>query len=182
MYEFREDIFDMFERQEDDERYGGLESPAMSPRTSESSSSTSLSYSMFTPSTTYDSDDEIYFPSYDVKDEECVPQVESLKPSVKIEESPPIPDVPSPVERSEDDTDARIQPSRHVDYLSHDWSEEELWSSYKFLVSKRKVYPNSARLENACWRTWEKKRRDLETVSPETVKWYVLPTTALTTP
>jgi len=81
---------------------------------------------------------------------------------------------PCPIERPEDDSAARELPSRHVDYLSHEWTEEDVWSSYKFVRSKRKMYPNSIRLENASWRTWEQKRRSLKTVSPETVKWYVL--------
>ncbi|CRK46211.1 hypothetical protein BN1723_006942 [Verticillium longisporum] len=35
------------------------------------------------------------------------------------------------VDRAEDDTAVRAQPTRHVDYLSHNWREEDIWSSWK---------------------------------------------------
>lgn len=40
----------------------------------------------------------------------------------------------------------RDQHSRYVDYLSHHWKEEDIWSSWKHIVSKRTAYDNSARL------------------------------------
>ena len=83
-------------------------------------------------------------------------------------------DSPEPVEHAEDDTAVRTQPSRHVDYLSHNWKEEDIWLSWKHIVSKRGAYNNSARLENASWRTWTKSKNKLKTVSPETLNWYVL--------
>lgn len=33
---------------------------------------------------------------------------------------------------------------------------------------------NGVRLENASWRTWQKQRNNLKTISPETLNWYVL--------
>jgi Fungal protein of unknown function (DUF1752) len=75
------------------------------------------------------------------------------------------------IERPEDDTAARMLPVRHVDYLSYEWSEEDLWSTWKHIVSERSAYDNSVRLENASWRSWEKTRRNLKTVSPGSVKW-----------
>ncbi|KAK1600176.1 protein phosphatase type 1 complex subunit Hex2/Reg1 [Colletotrichum navitas] len=75
------------------------------------------------------------------------------------------------VEHAEDDTAVRVQPSRHVDYLSHNWKEEDIWSSWKFIVSRRSEYSNAARLENASWRTWMKSKNKLKTVSPETLNW-----------
>lgn len=75
------------------------------------------------------------------------------------------------IERPEDDTAARMLPVRHVDYLSHDWNEEDLWATWKHIVSERSAYNNSVRLENASWRSWEKMRRNLKTVSPGSVKW-----------
>jgi len=74
-------------------------------------------------------------------------------------------------ERAEDDIAIKAQPSRHVDYLSHDWREEDIWSSWKHIVSRRGDYTNSARLENASWRTWMKAKNKLSTVSPETLNW-----------
>jgi len=65
----------------------------------------------------------------------------------------------------------REEPSRHVDYLSHDWKEEDIWASWKYMIGNRKVYTNSARLENASWRTWVKAKNKLKTVSPEKLNW-----------
>jgi hypothetical protein len=76
-----------------------------------------------------------------------------------------------PVEHTVDDTSVRTRPLRHVDYLSHSWKEEDIWSSWKHIVSQRKAYDNSARLENASWRTWAKLRNKLKTVSPESLNW-----------
>ncbi|KAK4154634.1 hypothetical protein C8A00DRAFT_42632 [Chaetomidium leptoderma] len=74
-------------------------------------------------------------------------------------------------ERAEDDIAVRAQPSRHVDYLSHSWREEDIWSSWKLIVSRRGDYNNSARLENASWRTWMKAKNNLDTVSAEALNW-----------
>jgi len=76
-------------------------------------------------------------------------------------------------EHAEDDSAVRAQPSRHVDYLSHDWKEEDIWESWKFIVARRGDYSNAARLENASWRTWMKSKNRLRTVSPETLNWCV---------
>ncbi|OQO06199.1 hypothetical protein B0A48_08787 [Cryoendolithus antarcticus] len=70
-----------------------------------------------------------------------------------------------------DDTAIKTEPSQHVDYLSHDWREEDVWSSWRHIVSQRKVYGQQSRLENAAWRTWVKSKFDLPTVSPETLNW-----------
>lgn len=83
------------------------------------------------------------------------------------------PQFPDMIEHPQDDTAVKIQPSRHVDYLSHSWKEEDIWSSWKHVVSKHKAYASSARLENAFWRTWMKSKYKLSTVSPETLDWYV---------
>jgi len=129
-------------------------------------------------------EDQIIFPSYD--DVGYYGQVEDLEPpaSPRTGDSYTVsptsntnstnesrPDSPDPVEHAEDDTAVRTQPSRHVDYLSHNWKEEDIWSSWKLIVSKRKAYNNSARLENASWRTWIKSKNKLKTVSPETLNW-----------
>ncbi|KAK2685573.1 hypothetical protein QWA68_015865 [Fusarium oxysporum] len=58
-------------------------------------------------------------------------------------------------ERAEVDAAINAQPWRNVDYLSHDWQEEEIL----------------ARLKNACWRTWTKYKNNLKTKPPETLNW-----------
>ncbi|KAL8785438.1 MAG: hypothetical protein Q9213_003368 [Squamulea squamosa] len=70
-----------------------------------------------------------------------------------------------------DDLDIQREPTRHVDYLSHNWNEEDIWSSWRHVVARRNVYSNSTRLENASWRTWAKSKYRLKTVSPETLNW-----------
>ncbi|KAJ5761868.1 uncharacterized protein N7511_005250 [Penicillium nucicola] len=70
-----------------------------------------------------------------------------------------------------DDTSIEDEPSRHVDYLSHDWKEEDIWSSWRYVTSRRNDYSNGVRLENASWRTWAKAKHNLRTVSPESLNW-----------
>ncbi|KHN94170.1 HEX2 protein-like protein [Metarhizium album ARSEF 1941] len=83
------------------------------------------------------------------------------------------PDTPDVTEHAEDDTAVSSRPSRQVDYLSHDWKEEDIWSSWRYICSKRGEFANSARLENASWRTWTKARNNLKTISPEELNWCV---------
>ncbi|KAG6012749.1 hypothetical protein E4U54_007316 [Claviceps lovelessii] len=81
------------------------------------------------------------------------------------------PGTPEITEHAEDDTAVSTRPSQQVDYLSHDWKEEDIWSSWRYIISKRGEYANSARLENASWRTWMKARSNLKTISPEELNW-----------
>ncbi|KAL1965311.1 hypothetical protein VTN77DRAFT_5913 [Rasamsonia byssochlamydoides] len=70
-----------------------------------------------------------------------------------------------------DDSSIEEEPERHVDYLSHEWREEDIWASWRYVVSRRDRYSNAVRLENASWRTWAKSKYNLRTVSPETLNW-----------
>ena len=79
-----------------------------------------------------------------------------------------------PFKRGEDDAAVCAQPSRHIDYLSHNWREEDIWSTWKYIVAKRGAYNDSTRLENASWRAWMKLKSKLKTISPETLGWQVL--------
>lgn len=106
-------------------------------------------------------------------------------------------DSPLPTPTVSDDTAVKNDPSRQVDFLSHEWREEDIWASWRHIVSQRKtlygersryvVYvlhdtlrhcegrrsDQLTRLENASWRTWAKTKFDLRTVSPERLNWYV---------
>jgi len=63
-------------------------------------------------------------------------------------------------------------PSLQVDYLSHDWQEPDIWSSWRYIRKEKAGYPqNGVRLENASWRTWAKSKYKLKTISPETLNW-----------
>ena len=94
----------------------------------------------------------------------------SPSPSEGLSSDTPL-TTPDPLPMSEDDTAVRKEPSHHVDYLSYEWREEDIWSSWRHIVEHRKVYGERSRLENASWRTWAKSQFKLKTVSPETLNW-----------
>ncbi|KAG8854456.1 hypothetical protein FRB96_007518 [Tulasnella sp. 330] len=71
-----------------------------------------------------------------------------------------------------DDSDVQTRiPQICVDYLSHEWLEEDVWKSWRNMTRHKNEVANGVRLENASWRTWWKQRNKLKTVSPETLNW-----------
>ena len=72
-----------------------------------------------------------------------------------------------------DDSSVITLPTGQVDYLSHEWREEDVWSSWKNMTRQKNAIANGTRLENASWRTWWKQRNKLKTISPETLNWFV---------
>ncbi|KXN84252.1 hypothetical protein AN958_12825 [Leucoagaricus sp. SymC.cos] len=70
-----------------------------------------------------------------------------------------------------DDNVLTTMPCGQVDYLSHDWQEEDVWRSWRNMTRQKNEIANGLRLENASWRTWWKQRNKLKTVSPETLNW-----------
>ena len=72
-----------------------------------------------------------------------------------------------------DDTVLVNAPRGQVDYLSHDWQEEDVWRSWRNMTRQKNEIQNGLRLENASWRTWWKQRNKLKTISPETLNWSV---------
>lgn len=82
-----------------------------------------------------------------------------------------LPGTPELLAPALDDSVIQYEPSRHVDYLSHNWKESDISSSWRYIVLRRKDMANSARLENASWRTWTKAKYNLKTVAPESVNW-----------
>lgn len=177
--------------------FGTIISPTGSPYSSTPSSprilhadSSAPSYTV-TPASTLsldsscneDEEDQIVFPSYDDyygQTEDLEPPASprgtgdsyTVSPTNSTSTNASRPDSPEPIEHAEDDTAIRTLPTRHVDYLSHSWKEEDIWSSWKHIVSKRGAYSNSARLENASWRQWIKSKNKLKTISPEHLNWY----------
>ncbi|EXM14521.1 hypothetical protein V3481_018676 [Fusarium oxysporum f. sp. vasinfectum] len=81
------------------------------------------------------------------------------------------PGTPDHSECTKDDMAVSSRPSHQVDYLSHDWREEDIWSSWRYIVMRRGDLSDSVRLENAVWRTWMKAKYNLTTISPETLNW-----------
>ncbi|KAJ7576967.1 hypothetical protein C8J56DRAFT_1171240 [Mycena floridula] len=70
-----------------------------------------------------------------------------------------------------DDLSLETVPRGQVDYLSHDWEEEDVWRSWRNMTRQKNEIANGMRLENASWRTWWKQRNKLKTVTPETLNW-----------
>lgn len=71
-----------------------------------------------------------------------------------------------------DDLSIDPEPSRHVDYLSHEWKEEDdICASWRYITARKNAYSNGIRLENAAWRTWAKFKLNLSAVSPESLNW-----------
>ncbi|OCK97048.1 uncharacterized protein K441DRAFT_28256 [Cenococcum geophilum 1.58] len=159
---------------------------ASSTNLSQASSFQSTPASSISPETKLDADDEddeIAFPGYSDsrsfdRDREFDPPSSPSSYNTVITPSPidddaisPTTSSPDPLPVSEDDTAIRHEPSQHVDYLSHEWEEEDIWSSWRHIVSKRRIYGERSRLENASWRTWAKSKYKLKTVTPETLNW-----------
>ncbi|OAX83433.1 hypothetical protein ACJ72_02212 [Emergomyces africanus] len=122
-------------------------------------------------------DDDILFPSYDTAS--CSEEEEKPSSFNSPSNSPTSPliidqsrsDSTIPPRTAGDDASIENEPTRHVDYLSHDWKEEDIWSSWRYIVSRRGEYNNGTRLENAVWRTWAKAKHRLGTVTPESLNW-----------
>ncbi|KAJ7105467.1 hypothetical protein C8R43DRAFT_1046390 [Mycena crocata] len=70
-----------------------------------------------------------------------------------------------------DDSALVTLPRGQVDYLSHEWTEEDVWRSWRNMTRQKNEIANGMRLENASWRTWWKQRNKLKTVTPETLNW-----------
>ncbi|KAI6130150.1 hypothetical protein EV401DRAFT_614117 [Pisolithus croceorrhizus] len=70
-----------------------------------------------------------------------------------------------------DDSALSDLPCGQVDYLSHEWREEDVWRSWRNMTRLKNEIANGIRLENASWRTWWKQRNGLKTVTPETLNW-----------
>lgn len=85
--------------------------------------------------------------------------------------TPTLPFLRSPEMIPHDDLDLVAEPSRHVDYLSHQWDVDDISKSWRYVILRRKNVANAARLENASWRTWAQRRGHLKTISPEEVNW-----------
>ena len=73
-----------------------------------------------------------------------------------------------------DDTYLQYPPTRHVDYLTHDWNEEDISASWRKIVADRQGQNDlQPRLENASWRMWAKSRLNLDTIPAGSINWYV---------
>lgn len=76
----------------------------------------------------------------------------------------------------EDDIRLGEEPAGQVDYFGKAWKEEDIWSSWRYVVSRRRTYvlEEGLRFENASWRSWSKSRFSLPEVGQDVVGWYEL--------
>jgi len=59
-----------------------------------------------------------------------------------------------------------------VDYLSHEWTEPNIWTSWRYVrLHKNQDERTSVRLENASWRAWMKVKCNLKVTPPERLHW-----------
>lgn len=144
----------------------------------QSTPASSLSFGQNSSDESSSSDDEgLAFPAYAAAglSKRVAPEPAPSHPLLAPATSSPSDDPASTPEHlpvSEDDTNLRPEPSQHVDYLSYDWKEEDIWSSWRHIVEHRSVYGERSRLENASWRQWAKLQYRLRTVTPESLNWY----------
>lgn len=143
----------------------------------QSTPASSFSFGQNSSDDSSSSDDEgLAFPAYAAaipskKSDAVQPSHRYLAPVAPSPSDEPA-STPEHVPVSEDDTNLRPEPSQHVDYLSYDWKEEDIWSSWRHIVEHRNVYGERSRLENASWRQWAKLQYRLRTVPPESLNWY----------
>ena len=120
-------------------------------------------------------EEDIVFPLYDdmndMQEATPAPTPESIDGVASTTAPFTLTEASDPTPLAGDDTNLKCEPTRHVDYLSHNWKEEDIWASWRHIVARRKAYSNSSRLENASWRTWAKSKNKLKTVSPEALNW-----------
>lgn len=65
----------------------------------------------------------------------------------------------------------QYHPKINVDYLSHDWKQENVFASWKAMTKQKKKINNGIRLENASWRVWAKQIYHLKTINPNELNW-----------
>ncbi|KAJ9615580.1 protein phosphatase regulator [Cladophialophora chaetospira] len=123
-----------------------------------------------------DEEDDMAFPAFGAADAVSKPVEASriLGETEDLSSETPTSQVEDPALSSSsihDDTAIQVEPTRHVDYLSHEWKEEDIWKSWSYVSHRRASLANSTRLENASWRSWTKAKNHLRTISPETLNW-----------
>ncbi|KAJ9500764.1 protein phosphatase regulator [Exophiala xenobiotica] len=120
-----------------------------------------------------DDDDDMAFPAFE---NSTIPHKPYQSPVAQEDVAGQVPgstvvDVSSLPTHTRDDHAVKPEPTRHVDYLSHEWKEEDIWLSWSYVSHRRTSLANGTRLENASWRSWMKAKNRLKTISPETLNW-----------
>ena len=128
-------------------------------------------------------EDEISFPSYDdysyldtatPKEAQATPTdlpLASSTPPTAVADAPTQSSAFESNRTAADDMAIKSEPTRHVDYLAHTWKEEDIWASWRYIVARRDFFSNSARLENASWRSWTKSKYHLKMIPADSLNW-----------
>jgi hypothetical protein len=117
-----------------------------------------------------DEDDDMAFPSFAQEPTKVAAPAEEPRETEPSTE-PSVPHTSDTPTEVSDDIAVRQEPTQHVDYLAHEWREEDIWASWSYVSRRRGRVNNHTRLENASWRQWTKTKNDLKTVSPESLNW-----------
>ncbi|KAL7903670.1 hypothetical protein GGI35DRAFT_347340 [Trichoderma velutinum] len=75
------------------------------------------------------------------------------------------------VRYTQDDMSIRLRPSCYVDYFSHDWTQDTIQNSWRYIASNSSELENAVRLGNASLRIWIKHMSKLKTIPPEALNW-----------
>jgi hypothetical protein len=126
--------------------------------TNSSGSQSSHHYAPTLPATSYVADCS-RAPTY-VFPTKSVPETQLSKKSSKLER-----------DTTQDDAAVTKRPSRNVDYFSHNWQEDDLVASWRYIICNRPTLNTFSRLENIAWRSWTKIRSRLRTHVLESEEW-----------
>lgn len=77
-----------------------------------------------------------------------------------------------PISDSDIAVEGTLAPAHCVDYLTHNWTDEDLASSWRVVSRHSNVSSNCSRLENASWRIWAKRRNNIPTLNPAELNWH----------
>jgi hypothetical protein len=121
-----------------------------------------------------DEDDDFAFPSYEASGLPAKPVRMSLSSQKHPSplSAPAIGTATHLYKTPQDDQALLPEPTTHVDYLSHEWTEEDIWLSWSYVLHRRGTLANHVRLENALWRSWLKTKDHLKTMPPESLNWF----------
>ncbi|ORY81890.1 hypothetical protein BCR37DRAFT_22861 [Protomyces lactucae-debilis] len=115
--------------------------------------------------------EETCLPNYQTSHIEELPSPTQVQPESESPESSRSSSPSLNILVPSDDIAIKVDPDRHVDYLSHEWTENDIWVSWRQVTKQKAFLQSGVRLENASWRTWAKSRNNLKTISPETLNW-----------
>jgi hypothetical protein len=124
-----------------------------------------------------DEDDDLAFPSYEASGLPTRPAQMPLSSPKQADHptrlsAPAIETATYLCKTLKDDQAMLPEPTSHIDYLSHEWNEEDIWLSWSHVIHRRGTLANHVRLENALWRSWIKTKNHLKTMPPEALNWF----------